>query len=492
MENILLISFALLGALLLRALWQLVKLSWAPNARLPGPWYTKYTGLVMTYKEFNGTGAHWVEQLHRKYGNVVRIKPNEVDFNSPSASKTIHSYRKPFMKAAFYNMLQFSPEATSLLSTRDSVNHARLRRLFSSSTSESSMKLVEPLVNERVELAIQRMEEEMVVEGYADVMKWWMFMATDVSGHLSFGESFRMLEQKKKNQYAMDLEAASKNVGIMQLAPRLWKYLGECGLPFFRSVLAQRIRIQQYADESLRRQQRMQITEAENFKPTFFTNILREGEKSGDTMSWNEMCMNGALFIIAGADTTAHTLTYLVWQLSKAENISIKKRLLEELSSLKDGFTNEDLKPLPYLQCVISETLRLHAPAPGALPRDVPPGGAEVDGIWLEEGTVAVTQPFCLHRNADVFPEPEKFNPSRWEAPTKAMNDAFLAFGGGSRTCIGIHLANMELRLATVKFFLKFPYSKVSTKEGFCEDDMEMWISYLMSPKKHRCLIELS
>lgn len=43
-------------------------------------------------------------------------------------------------------------------------------------------------------MAISRMAEETRSRGVADVFKWWLFMATDIIGELSFGESFRMLE----------------------------------------------------------------------------------------------------------------------------------------------------------------------------------------------------------------------------------------------------------------------------------------------------------
>lgn len=56
--------------------------------------------------------------------------------------------------------------------------------------------------------------------------------------------------------------------------------------------------------------------------------------------------------------------------------------------------------------------------------------------------------------------------------------------------CIGIHLARMELRLATALFFRTFPQAHLSTKEGMSNEDMEMKSFFLMSPKGHRCLVE--
>lgn len=58
--------------------------------------------------------------------------------------------------------------------------------------------------------------------------------------------------------------------------------------------------------------------------------------------------------------------------------------------------------------------------------------------------------------------------------------------------CIGIHLARIELRLATALFFRRFPDARISKKEGMSSEDMLMKCFFLMTPKGHRCLIEAS
>jgi hypothetical protein len=58
--------------------------------------------------------------------------------------------------------------------------------------------------------------------------------------------------------------------------------------------------------------------------------------------------------------------------------------------------------------------------------------------------------------------------------------------------CIGLHLAQMELRIATAKFFRAYPNAQISALEGFSDEDMEQVIYFLMFPKNKRCLIEAS
>jgi cytochrome P450 len=70
------------------------------------------------------------------------------------------------------------------------------------------------------------------------------------------------------------------------------------------------------------------------------------------------------------------------------------------------------------------------------------------------------------------------------------MKDAFMPFGGGSRSCIGMHLAQAELRLATAEFFRMFPKASAPTLEGMDAEDMDQIAYFLMSPKNKRCLLQ--
>lgn len=107
---------------------------------------------------------------------------------------------------------------------------------------------------------------------------------------------------------------------------------------------------------------------------------------------------------------------------------------MDELRTLSDGLDYDQVKALPYLSQVIEETLRLYAAIPFGLPRYVPEGGATLAGRYIPGGMTVSAQAYSMHRNPSVFPEPLKFDPSRWEKPTQEMKDSFVPFGGGSRS----------------------------------------------------------
>ena len=122
------------------------------------------------------------------------------------------------------------------------------------------------------------------------------------------------------------------------------------------------------------------------------------------TITESEMGDEAGNLIVAGSDTTAVTLTYLVWAVLKQPRL--QRELEEEVAGLSEGLTFEELSQAPVLNSVIEETLRLYGAAPGSLPRSVPSGGVDMLGHSLPGGTVVSTQAYSIHRDATIFLNP--------------------------------------------------------------------------------------
>jgi cytochrome P450 len=165
-----------------------------------------------------------------------------------------------------------------------------------------------------------------------------------------------------------------------------------------------------------------------------------------------DIAMDAAGFQLAGSETVGITLTFLIWRV--LGHWSIQKRLEEEVASL-DEVTDANCEKLPFLNAVIQETLRLHGAAPTALRRVVPKGGAILADRYIPAGKMVATQAWSIHRDESLWSEPLSFYPERWLADVVPgrTTDTFMPWGGGSRICAGVHLARMEIRLATAVFF---------------------------------------
>ena len=164
--------------------------------------------------------------------------------------------------------------------------------------------------------------------------------------------------------------------------------------------------------------------------------------------------------LLAGIDTTADTLLFLIWSLSLPKHRAFQTRLRDEVSKLpvNPSFgvpSPRDAEQLPFLGALIKETLRLYSPLPATEPR-CSPVDTVIDGYVIPAGTVVGMSPYCLHRNSAVFPEPLLFDPLRWlGGPRDTGLDTskwFWAFSSGGRMCIGyILLLWMKSRISLVR-----------------------------------------
>lgn len=138
---------------------------------------------------------------------------------------------------------------------------------------------------------------------------------------------------------------------------------------------------------------------------TIFAGVAAEAEK-GEKLDAEDVQAEAGVFTVAGTDTTAITMTYLVWcVLSRPE---LQQKIQDEVAGLSDDYGDSDLFDLPWLGGIISETLRLYGPIASALPRVSPPGGCILGGFSISGGTIVSTQSHTIHRDPELFPNPNE------------------------------------------------------------------------------------
>lgn len=195
----------------------------------------------------------------------------------------------------------------------------------------------------------------------------------------------------------------------------------------------------------------------------------------------------------AGHETSAIALTYLYYEMSRRPDL--QERLRQELLTLSPQVawpaasalelpTPKSVDGLPLLHAIIMETLRRYAPIPGIEPRISPPGGCTLAGYAIPAKVRVSAMPYTLHRNGDVFPEPESWRPERWltssETEMKEMLRWFWAFGSGGRMCIGSNLAMQEMKLIVAAVYANWRTAIVDD-QGIEEID-----AYITRPTSNR------
>ncbi|OQE12812.1 hypothetical protein PENFLA_c062G10566 [Penicillium flavigenum] len=368
---------------------------------------------------------------------------------------------------------------------RDAKQHAQRRKLFARMFSKSELRgSWEPLVKEKVLLFVSQIQEELRRTGVCDILKWSTFLATDVSGHLMFGESFDMLHLGKKTEYIKVLESALKGSGIGLEIPLLRVIGSWVPLKSLQTLFNSTKFLNSYAQRAVKNSRKNSDSSR-----NIFSDIIYESGKKDSSLTDADVANEAGNLIVAGSDTTAVTLTYLIWAvLSHRE---LRTQLEIELAGLSADFDQAALESLPLLNAAIMETLRLYGAAPGSLPRTVPEGGATLSNHYIPAGTTVSTQSWSIHRDEALFPQPEKFDPLRWLPGDNQVTDqarmAFAPFGTGSRTCLGIRLSWMELRLAVAEFLLKC--QNVQLAPSATSKSMKPEHYFLIAPQGHKCEI---
>ncbi|KAK4502068.1 hypothetical protein PRZ48_007879 [Zasmidium cellare] len=374
-----------------------------PTSTLPGTFISRWTDLSVRVRTLLGTRAQYVHRLHSTYGPVVRLGPNDVDISDVDAAREIHRVRDPFLTSEFYGV---GLRVTSLFSTRDPHFHAQRRRLIGPYFTEASLTAFEDKVSGLVQATVDGIVKEARKTGCADILKWWTLMAMDVIADLTFGESFGMVEKGEKTQFADDVGMLGSILPLrtaFTIIFALGPYLPF--VPFFHNIAVARERV--FTVQQKRYARFMELVQADDgakSKSIFGALVKKSGESELTPM---DLIVEAQSFITAGTDTTAVTLTYLIWAVCRDEEI--KLRLLRELESLPAGFKSSDVKALPYLNNVIGEALRCYGAAPGSLPRVVPPAGATLAGHTIPGDAIVSTQSYSLHRDESIFADPEKY-----------------------------------------------------------------------------------
>ncbi|KAI7732865.1 hypothetical protein M8C21_013317 [Ambrosia artemisiifolia] len=147
---------------------------------------------------------------------------------------------------------------------------------------------------------------------------------------------------------------------------------------------------------------------------------------------------------IAGTDTTALTVEWAMSELLRNPYVMAKsKEELEQVIGKGKNIKDHDLVKLPYLSCIVKETLRLHPPAPLLIPRNVE-NQVNLFGYIIPKGTQVLVNAWAIGKDPSIWEDSKEFKPERFlTSPIDVRGHHFelIPFGAGRRTCPGWPLA---------------------------------------------------
>lgn len=162
---------------------------------------------------------------------------------------------------------------------------------------------------------------------------------------------------------------------------------------------------------------------------------------------------------IGGTDTTAVTLEWAMSNLLNYPEVLKKARIeIDEKIGFDRLVDEPDIVNLPYLQKIVSETLRLYPAVPLLLPH-LSSSDCRVAGYDMPRGTMVLTNVWAMQRDPKLWEDPEIFKPERFEKAGEA--DKLLPFGMGRRACPGAGLAQRLVSLVLATLVQCFEWERV-------------------------------
>uniref|UniRef100_A0A3P8RVC1 Thromboxane-A synthase n=1 Tax=Amphiprion percula TaxID=161767 RepID=A0A3P8RVC1_AMPPE len=212
-----------------------------------------------------------------------------------------------------------------------------------------------------------------------------------------------------------------------------------------------------HTDELHQRNQQTQLSasDQDSSRPNPQESPVRRPQKK--MMTEDEIVGQAFVFLLAGYETSSNTLAFTCYLLALHPECQCKVQ--EEVDDFFTRYDSPDytnVQELKYLDMVISEALRLYPPGfrfARNIERD-----CVVNGQFLPKGATLEIPAGFLHYDPEHWPEPEKFIPERFTPEAKASRHPFvyLPFGAGPRNCVGMRLAQLEIKMALVRLFRRF------------------------------------
>lgn len=170
------------------------RLFFHPLAGIPGPFICKITGLWRTYRYFNMTWHDDIVNLHRAYGPVVRIAPNEASIVDAGAQKKLYSHGSKARKTSWYDTWSTSVPVPVFFSETDTKIHGALRRRVSAAFSMSSILKYEKYVQSCLDVCYGKIRKHAEAGRIIDMSEWTHMLTFDIVGELTFGQALGQME----------------------------------------------------------------------------------------------------------------------------------------------------------------------------------------------------------------------------------------------------------------------------------------------------------
>ncbi|THZ79304.1 putative cytochrome P450 monooxygenase [Aureobasidium pullulans] len=413
-----------------------------PLSQHPGPILNAISPLPRLYWNIEGREPQTVLKLHLKYGNIVRIAPNELSFIT-QAWKDIYGFKRPELSKDWtMYALSENTKRSIILSGTD---HGRQRKMLAPAFSERALKLQQGMLTTYTGMMVEKLEERMKESKSVDMAKVFNCVTFDTIADLMFGEPLGLCENMEYSDWLSQLFVSIWLAG----ASRALQYFP---LLFRLATMMIPKHIQETIDSSYQNTvDKVNKRLAMKTERPDMLGLMLKHKEEGAEMTMDELYANADLLMIAGTETTATSLSGLTWYL--LNNKPVLERLTKEVREAFNSIDDITMESLPRLPVKVS------------IPH------------------------YAAYHHPTNFHSPTTFAPERWLLSSHPLYNPIFAsdkkeilqpFSVGPRNCIGLTLAYHEMRLIMANLLWHFDVEL----SGECDEGWLDQSSHLVWDKK--------
>ncbi|KAI0377618.1 cytochrome P450 [Hypomontagnella monticulosa] len=483
------------------------RLYFHPLSKFPGPkiaaatqWYETYFDVV---KKGGGQFTFEIQRMHKKYGPIVRINPNELHIDDPAYYEVVYPNNKPVDKLEFF-AYQFNMPDTVAPTCPYQLHRSRRQAL---APMFSRSRIIEHGwgIQQVVDRLSHNLANEYTGTGVpVNISHMWAASVTDVIINIVFGEPSHYLDAPG---FADPFPLAVRNITHLTHTLNHFGFLTR-GIPLawfkplwpdlkcfldFRDTLESKI-------GALMREDRKEDFENSATR-TLFHEML-DSKLSPEDLRLQRLVDEAMLMIGAGIESSKQALTTACYYVLADPEIEARLRVELEMGIPDKGQIPhfQELENIEYLVAVANEALRLSMGAVQRLPR-IRRDSNLTYGAWTIPAHTPVSHDnYSNNHNCVVFPEPDRFLPSRWlgnpkvpgtksfveggvlPAAERPLGHYMTSFSKGSRMCLGINLAKADLLASLAMLFRRH---KMRLHESTSEEDVKMaYDMFVPQPKR--------
>ncbi|KAF5973885.1 cytochrome P450 monooxygenase [Fusarium bulbicola] len=462
---------------------------------VPGPWYFKVSNIPLSIYEILCRRNDMILDMHKKYGPVVQIAPNEVSVANLEATKQIYGTKERWAKSDYFDHFM-GYGRRSIFATKPYEDH-RIKRKYTSSFYQAKTIYKLPEIEEHIKSRSLAVLDQVHHGGDVDVFSLTSWYALDNITFLVFGPNHGTHSVDQTCTERGILEGLKHQQFIGPLRYRCPWLFNHASLLLQR--LSSRLRYLSADEEFPAWCQKTfsaalkdaQLNESHSLVRHLWE--LKEDNAHDGSIDVPYMAAEALDNIDAAEVTIAVTATYLIWKLTEAPEWQDKIR--QELLALPkqdDGypsFADIDTR-VPSLEACLREVYRMHPSSSGKNERVVPLGGRTLARVFVPEHTVVTSSVLALHYDGEVYSDPDRFLPRRWidssEEERKALDAQLVPFGYGGRICLGKALATMELKLLIAGLYLEYESMATSVTSA---ESMKQCSTHDAVPRELKCAV---